>query len=155
MAKLMHLPDIMLPPAISAWPPAIGWLFVYVGSVVVMLVLAYKWFRYWQKTRAKRAAYKLICQLEQKYQRQKNTRETVTELAALLRRVCLVYYPRKAIASLHGQDWLVFLDKAGKTQYFSQHAQALVQGPYQRQVEIDITQLIKHCKKFIKAGHYV
>jgi hypothetical protein len=113
---LAQLKDIHLPEAVSWWPPAPGW---WGGTAVVLALLlwaAWRGVRYWRKTAYKRAALRELKQLRR---RGGQPQQLLTDLSVLLRRVALAAFPAEEVASLHGKDWLAFLDRSGQTQAFS------------------------------------
>lgn len=66
----------------------------------------------------------------------------LAELSILLRRVAISRYGRQQVAALHGEDWLAFLDRTGRTEAFTQQGRALLDAPYQRQTSQDAVPLL-------------
>jgi hypothetical protein len=123
------LRDIHLPPEPSWWPPAPGWWFL---ALCVVLLLLWLGRRLLQRRRMQRARAVLqrefarACALE--------GAEQVAALSELLRRAAQRYAP--AAATLHGEDWLAFLDADDAEQPFRSGAgRLLLDGPYRAQVD--------------------
>jgi Ca-activated chloride channel family protein len=89
------------PDPISLWPQTAGWIWLGLAIAAGLLLLIHQ-----LRRRRRRDAYR---------------REALTALeaaggdpvaiAAILRRTALAAYPRRDVASLHGPDWLAFLDQ--------------------------------------------
>ena len=95
---LANLADLVLPPAISFWPPAAGiWI---VGAAAVAALAVAGW-RSWQRYRAD--AY--IRQAEAELARA----SSVEQISAVLKRAALVAFRRERVASLTGRAWSAFL----------------------------------------------
>jgi uncharacterized protein DUF4381 len=117
--SLENLFDIVAPPPVPWWPPAPGWFVV--GGVLLVLVF---WGarRAWGRWRA--AAYRRAALAEW---RQLKTRATdpghreiaLRHLPELVKRTALAAFPREAVASLSGMEWLRFLDRTGHTDAFT------------------------------------
>jgi hypothetical protein len=99
-SSLSNLKDIALPAEPGIWPLAPGlWLLIFfvIGIVAVSGLMLLN--------RHRRNAYRragLVLLLEVR---------TVYQLSVVLKRVALAAYPRELVASLHGGEWLAFLEK--------------------------------------------
>ncbi|MEN8253875.1 MAG: DUF4381 domain-containing protein [Verrucomicrobiota bacterium] len=97
--SLNDLYDIVEPAPVSWWPPAPGWwiLFAVAGIAIVFLLI-----------------HRLRCRRKNAYRRaalaELGKAESADEVAAILRRTALAAYPRKAIASRHGNEWIEWLE---------------------------------------------
>ena len=148
-AQPLPLRDIHLPEAIGWWPPAIGWwlLALLIPLLFVLMVWLYK--KITRKT-ALKAAKKLLLKIEQDpalddYQK-------LCELSVLIRRTAISVFPRSTAASLTGEAWLTFLDKALHDQRFSNGpGSVLKQIPYCRNSnEVrDIAALFQLCHDWL------
>lgn len=135
---LAQLKDIHMPDPISWWPPAPGWWVVGVIALGLMLWTTWRIIRYWRKTAFKRAA---LCELKNLRRRGGDPQHLLTDLSILLRRVALVAFPAEDVASLHGKDWLAFLDRSGRTQAFSLGVgHYLASAPYVTELPATATQ---------------
>jgi hypothetical protein len=87
-------------PEPPAWmPQTIGWYCVFASAVIAALWLVVHEVRKWRLNRYRREALKELETLK------------VVELSALLKRTALSAWPREAVASLSGMEWLNFLDE--------------------------------------------
>lgn len=112
MNPLDQLQDIHLPEQVSAWPPAWGW-WLLLALCLACLVLAFVLLRnHFRHNRARKAA---IQQLQRITSAQPSWN---SDINALLKRVCVSYFPPEQVAALHGSDWIDFLTSKlpGKTQ---------------------------------------
>jgi len=126
---LAELRDIHLPDAIGMWPLAPGWWILLV-SVLLLMVITWLAYRYYQRGVLKRAALNELSVISKHYQDQPQL--LLQQLSQLLRRVALATHPRKTVAGLNDQNWLTFLDRFVPEAQFSQgDGQLLAQGPYQ------------------------
>lgn len=100
MASLDDLYDIVEPGPVSWWPLAPGWwILLFVGGSAALLLLV-RWLKHRRKNAYRRAA---LAEL--------GRAESASDVAAILRRTALSAYPRKCIASLHGQNWMDWLEE--------------------------------------------
>jgi hypothetical protein len=117
--SLEHLFDIVLPPPVPWWPPAPGWFVV--GGVLLGLVSWGAW-RAWSRWRAaayRRAALAEWRQLKTRAADPGQREAALRHLPELLKRTALAAFPREAVASLSGIEWLRFLDRTGHTDAFT------------------------------------
>lgn len=129
----LELADIHMPATPSVWPPALGW-WVLLALIVALITLAVvKLLRYKKLKTQQQRTLQALTLLETKLlqgDEEKKT-EALSEINILLRRLALMHFPRKKLASLTGENWLQFLDKSGNTQDFSQGAgRILADVPY-------------------------
>jgi len=107
---IMDLRDIVLPEAVSFWPPApfVGFLLVLVVGGLLFLML--RWWLRWQAEAYRREGLSLTGKIETQLTSAAITAEGLAALGALLKRVALAAFPREAVAPLSGQAWLRFLE---------------------------------------------
>ncbi len=145
LIKQLH--DIHSPPAISLWPPAIGW-----WIIAILIILATTWYYnkyYFINHGVRRAALKKFKQLQRDHSKNKN--QLIIELSILLKRVALAKFPQRQVAKLNSNTWLQFLDKTGNTKEFTQGSgQALSVAPYQKSPQIEIDRLMVLIEKWIR-----
>jgi hypothetical protein len=153
----LELADIHMPTTPSAWPPAPGW-WVLLALIVALITLAVvKFLRYKKLKTQQQRTLQALTLLEDNLlngDEEKKT-EALSEINILLRRLALMHFPRKNIASLTGKNWLQFLDKSGNTKDFSQGAgRILADVPYLARMPdsanlLGLTQVIKKWVKQI------
>jgi hypothetical protein len=108
-SSLEHLHDLIMPVPVPWWPPAPGWLVVGAALVMILGWRLIRAIRYWQSNTYRREALALLDKAD----------GSGAELATLIKRVALSSYPRERVASLTGEQWLVFLDRTGRTDAFT------------------------------------
>lgn len=113
---LAQLRDIHLPEPVGWWPPAPGWWFLLLLLVVGMVGLPWL-FRRYRQGNFRRAARRELQALREN-RRGLGERQRLEAVAALLRRVALASCGREKVAGLSGEEWLVFLDRTGRTTQF-------------------------------------
>jgi hypothetical protein len=115
-ADLSNLRDIVVPPAVSFWPPAPGWWAVGVVGVAAAAFAVAAVVRRWQRNAYRREALHAL--------------ETVDghDISAILKRAALAAFPREQVASLNGAAWLAFLDRTGGTAFGSTALLTLTYG---------------------------
>ena len=147
---LINLKDIHLPPAVAIWPPALGWWIV---AVVLLLIVVFcgMWIsRRFERRKPKTEALRLLNNLQNQQNNTDESLEILRDLSQLLRRVALTFCADENAASLHGSEWLEFLDRTGKTTEFTQGAgQVFGKELYQQNPEIEIDVLFPIVKKWI------
>lgn len=138
-ALLQQLRPIHLPTALDIWPLAPGW-YVLLGCGLLGLVSGLWWgWRIYCHGRAKRAALRMLRDVK-----------TAAELAELLKRVALAYFPRERVAELHGKEWLLFLNATSKNLDFLPEERALLLCPYQAQMDCDLKPLLRLARLWIR-----
>lgn len=127
MNPLEQLKDIHLPAQVGMWPPAWGWWLVALITISIM-ILTLRWLiKRYRKKQAIREAIALFSQLDSQ------AKDYLQQLNSLLKRLCLSYFPRRNIASLHQQAWCEFLTSqlpTKKQAEFSSNYQLLLNGLY-------------------------
>lgn len=107
--SLDRLHDLIVPPPVSWWPPAPGWVVIGVLLALVLVYWLIRGVRLWQSNCYRREALEQL----------KSAHSSGEELATLIKRVALSVYPRARVASLTGEQWLTFLDQTGRTDAFT------------------------------------
>jgi cbb3-type cytochrome oxidase subunit 3 len=128
------LESVPEPAPVSMMPQTAGWLWLALLCLVLLAGVVWVLMRRWREN-----AYRRQALLELK-----NTTEQ-SDVVALLRRTALAAYPRKDVASLHGPDWLAFLDDTYQGSAFSSAAgKALVAAPYVRRAGVEDLKPLVH-----------
>ncbi|WP_420332310.1 DUF4381 domain-containing protein [Roseibium sp.] len=136
LAELIDLLEPVPEPApVSMAPQTIGW--VWLGLIVFVLVAALVWYlaRRWRRNAYRRAALAELA----------HSAPDTSSLALLVRRTALAAYPRSSVASLFGETWLVFLDKAyGGSGFSNGPGKVLATAPYKGETTDEpLRQLVK------------
>lgn len=127
---LARLKDIAEPAPVSYLPQTATW---YVLGVAIVLLLLFALWRLTLRYKAKRYRREALAALAELERRAVADSDQVIQLAALLRRTALTAYPRQKAASLHGKDWLAFLDaRYGGDGFSTGLGRVLVDAPYGR-----------------------
>ncbi len=127
--NLVELYDQLLMPAapapVSMWPQTVGWVWLVLGLVVLLVIAVWKLVAWRRATGYRRAA---LAELRM-------AGDDPVVIATILRRTALSGFPRDAVAGLHGSDWLAFLDGATHRVQFGGTAagEVLKQAPYRPQ----------------------
>jgi len=159
-ASLINLSDIVEPAAITWWPPAPG-LVLFGMLILLWTVFAVMfWYRRRQQNAYRRAALQELAAIEERIHQSQTRNEGIRQLSALLKRVALVAYPRRAVASLTGDRWNAFLDRQiGGDTFSNGHGKALAlamvdPNPGQNLTTSDCHRLIQAVRCWI-SGHRV
>lgn len=151
MDPLHALKDIHLPAPISWWPLALGWYVLAFILGILLCVVGYRVYRWWQKGRARRYAINALKQLRVKYQAGIATERSLDEVSQLLRRLVLAYFPREHVANLQGEAWLQFLDGCVKRACFMDGAgRLLATGPFQALKEQDLSPVFDVTQQWLR-----
>ena len=118
---LDQLRDIHLPDQIDQFPYAPGWWILLAIILIGIGFYLYKIYKYQRAIRLLKPAKAEITELRSLKDNELNS-HSIAKLSALLKRICLIYFPRKTVASLNGKNWLEFLNKQAnqKTSFFSE-----------------------------------
>ena len=97
---LEGLNDIVIPAPVSLMPQTVGWIIPGVIVIAVLATVAVLAWRRYRRNAYRREALALV------------ESTPLIALPALVKRVALAAAPRTEVASLTGDEWLSFLDKA-------------------------------------------
>ena len=140
----LPLRDIHLPDAVSWWPPAPGW-WLLLGLVALLVFAA---LRRWRRGRGRRAALcharRELAAIRRTFRLRPDQAGLARALSALLRRLAMSLYGRRAAAALTGEDWLAFLDQKAGGHAFTQGAgRDLIEAPYRADPAFDHAALLQ------------
>jgi hypothetical protein len=121
-ASLKNLNDIILPEAVSWWPPAEGWYLLSAVLVVVLAWIAFRSIRRWRENRYRRQALVLLNQLKRAH-----IESAWREIPELLKRTALAAFPRDLVASSCGANWTQFLHRTAPRMALEPGAAALLE----------------------------
>lgn len=145
---LDKLRDIHLPESIDQFPYAPGWWILLAIFLIITGVFWYRHYQYKKATRLIKPARKELAQLRDLPQEAINA-NAIASLSALLKRVCLIYYPKTSVASITSENWLSFLNQQAldiqksraqrENVYFTeQQVKLFSQLPYQKDARLEI-----------------
>ena len=103
---LSGLKDIHIPIEPFWWPPAIGWIVLFL-CVLFSVIIGIVVYLIWRKQPKQYALRKL----KRIYKGSQNTILMARQISVLLKRVALLKYPREKVASLSEEKWGEFLSK--------------------------------------------
>lgn len=141
---LSDLFDELIPPSvpedISMVPQTMGWIWLAIALILIVGFFLNRWRKYRNLNAYRREAVKAL----------KLSGDDPLALATVLRQTALAAFPRKDVAGLIGESWLVFLDKtAGKPLFSGTVAgQSLTHAAYQTSTET--TDLAIRAKEWVK-----
>lgn len=140
----LPLRDIHLPAQPSWWPPAASWsLLALVAFILFLLLFGLYRYRQHRRNSVRHQASQALSALCRDYIQHRCRRRLLRGLSALLRRVAISVWPRRAVASLTGEAWLRFLDQGDTECRFSRGVgRVLLQGQYQRHPNFDVQALL-------------
>ena len=120
--------DINQPEIHFWWPLAPAWyVFILVIIIGIWWLIRYSL----HKTQFRRAIFRELQTLKHQYHTRHNSRQIVSGINQLLKKVCIRKFPDESVAGMTGKSWLKFLDHSGQTEEFSQGAgQLLLVEPY-------------------------
>ncbi len=151
---LDQLAPNILPQPTGAWPPAIGWWFLgllILGLLIGLTLLVVRWYR---RNRYRRDALARLAAIEARFAQIQDQKQLIIQCNHLLKFTALKVWPRKKVASLHGEQWLAFLDSSLKSPLLQKGAgKDLLAGPYSREESLsglDSERLISTVRTWIK-----
>lgn len=118
------LAPITEPPAISLAPQTAGWWVVGAALLLMNALAMFVWRRHYRASAYRRAGLDALAEAGQ----------DPAAIAMVLRRTALAGFPRERVASLHGSEWLDFLDATGPGAAFtgSTEGAQLASAPYRQ-----------------------
>jgi len=128
---LTKLHDIQLPEPIAQYPIAIGYWLILAISLLLIVFTIIKLRQHQQTVKIKKQAIHRI----------KNNALSNKELVALLKWVCLHYFPRQTCASLYGLQFQLFLANAlpeKKRAVFIENSREAMESLYQQSTTDDV-----------------
>ena len=146
-----QLAPVIPPEAVSFWPPQPGW---YVLLFLILILIGFGIFKYVNYKR--KNSYRLLAIKEIDNLSSKDP--SIAELDLLntiLKATALQGYPRSVVASLHGEEWLNFLDSKATGSNFNEVGDILVNSSFHKAETLEIksqqwTNLLAMSKYWIK-----
>lgn len=147
---LTTLKDIHVPDPILWWPLAPGWYLVLIIILLSGLFLTFRLYKRHKYALAKKQALLLLINYQKLYEKEPNAPKTCAQISELLRRVALVYYPREQVASLHGDQWLEFLNQTSKGIEFESVRHLLLDAPFKTEETMNILPFFESATLWVK-----
>ena len=144
----LPLRDIHLPEAVSWWPLAMGW-WLLLALIILLPLLIWGVRKLRARRQLRKQALAELASIETSFGQHQNSQQLVSELSILLRRVCVSRFPRTDVAGLSGEKWLSFLNSQADS-FDVETSQSLINGPFQKQCDINSQELISACYSWIK-----
>lgn len=138
---LEMLRDIHPPPDPSIWPPAVGWWFI---TLIVVLLLVYRpqLTRYFQAKSQRRQSLTDLKELRSRVGHDSDA-AVAGDLSRLMREVALRKFPEEKCAGITGESWLEFLRRTDQSDAMdSPMAQRFLDAPYRRQPKVEAMELV-------------
>lgn len=129
--------DIKLNPIITPDPipftmDTMGWKIVFLLLCVLVLYIAYKYYIKYKQNAYRREAVSQIQNLITNNAHAAST--TISQIMFLLKQTALQTYDRKQVASLKGENWLVFLDSKWSQSDFIKHKDVIASAIYKNEI---------------------
>ena len=145
----LPLRDFHLPPPVGWWPSGPGWWIVFLLAIAGASMVIWCRKRFTGLRIKKQAMRELV---ELKKTPGLSDSERIGLLSALIRRVCLSYYPRAGVAALTGKEWLRFLDQPlGDSSFSTGPGLALLDVPYRQDTDVKPGRLFALFERWIEA----
>lgn len=148
-ALLLQLKDIHYPSAIGVWPMAMGWWLLIFLMILAGVGLFYV-LRWWRRYQFKQQFLQELQLIQAQYEKEACGQKALSQLALLLKRVALTYYPREQVASLYGQEWVAFLQSTGGKDEKDELKHLFSESLYQEEVLVDVKAALVIAQKWIK-----
>jgi hypothetical protein len=133
-SPLEQLKDIHLPDPIEQFQLAPGWLILIILTIGLIIYAILQWHK-------KRQALALLIPANSELDliaQSKADGRAIAELSALLKRVCLIYFPTTQVAALSGESWTKFINQhVGHELFTEQQQQLFAQLAYQANCQVE------------------
>ena len=149
ISLLSNLRDIHLPTTVSAWPPGPAY-YALVALLIMIVLIVIKHKKHQRYTAPKREALSELAQIESHYAQNPDPKLTAAAITSLLKRVALVYHPRIDVASLHGENWLIFLQNTSHHIDFKSIQTSLLDNPFNPSSTENLNPLLTAARRWIK-----
>ncbi len=150
----LPLRDIHLPDPVSWWPPAMGWWFLLLFSLVVIWLLI-AFIKKIRKPVLKKSAKAEVVAVIEAYHEHQNKHLLIQQLSITLKRIGISYLQRNATAGLSGIEWYTKINLLVEKNQFSEDViKLLSQGPYQKKLDLDdktVNDLIQQTQFWVSA----
>ena len=125
-AALQKLADITTPSPVSWVPQTWGWVVMAVLLLLLVLWGLWRWRAHRAANRYRREALAELSAIKSRLAAPQDRAEMLAGIANLLKRTALGAWPRDAVASLSGDQWVAFLRKTAGPSGFPDDAARLL-----------------------------
>jgi len=137
---LDQLKDIHLPEQIDHFQLALGWWVLIALAIGLMIYLFNRWNKKRKALRMLIPANNELNLIAQRCGSNGGDNIAMAELSALLKRICLLYYPKQQVAALSGDKWTDFLNQqSGEVLFNSEHQAVFSRLTYQANQQVEAT----------------
>ena len=106
-----------------------GWYILAAFLIAIILFIFIKWLKNYKKNAYRREALKNLQVIENRFSEQQDGL-CINDVMVLLKLVAIQAFGRQLVASLHGNDWLQFLESKGKQTPFMLHEITILNNIY-------------------------
>jgi len=156
-ASLANLQDIVIPQAVSWWPPAPGWYGIGLLVLLGLGWLLFAWRRRWVAQRYRRQALVELGGLQDALKNPEQRQSALAKVPVLLKRVALAAWPRPRVAELSGPDWWRFLDQSDdRSSFTATHGKSLQKLAYQKDAALsdeEVDSVVQAAAQWIEHHH--
>ncbi len=146
--------DIHLPDPVSWWPPAMGWWFLLLFSLVLIGLLIV-FVRRLRKPVLKKSAKAEVTAVLEAYNEHHDKHLLIQQLSISLKRIGISYLQRNEMAGLSGLEWYEKINSLVEKNQFSEDViKLLSQGPYQKKLDLEdktVNDLIQQTQLWVSA----
>ncbi len=141
------------PPGIPAepghWPPALAW-WILLGLVIAGGLAWLAWRYYRHRNRFFYQASASLRRIADDYRQHDNAELLLLQLATWLRRVAISTDPDPTINSLHGEQWLNYLDRnLPEPLFVSGPGRVFAEGLYRAHPRFDDEEILQVCQQWL------
>ena len=128
-ASLDNLHDIILPDAVSFFPPAPGWYIVALLLLALLFHFVIQGYKHYKKSQYKREALQELAFYKEN-DKDKNKKNAI-ELLGLAKRIGIVAFGRENIAKFSEDSWWDFMEKHSKVKINTELRQEITRLLYE------------------------
>ena len=154
---LEKLHEIFLPEPVSWLPQTVGWYTIFGLILFVAGWWVYGRLRRFRKNRYRRLALAELAFIERNLRQPEKRAKALAEIPVLLKGTALSAFPRRDVAGLSGETWLLFLDKTMGGKNFTEGEGRLLPelayAPVQRTAQFSdesVSKLLQLIRRWIK-----
>jgi hypothetical protein len=148
----IKLNPIIIPDPIPFTMDTLGWKILFLLLFLLILYIAYKYYIKYKQNGYRREA---VSQIQNLITNNKNTASTtISQTMFILKQTALQTYNRKQVASLEGENWLVFLDSKWNHSEFIKYKDVIASAVYKNEFNnsghFEVTEFANNSINWIK-----